>query len=940
MLSSSRMATPAGLVILALLAATPIYAQNVGTVRGTVTSPDGEPLPGVLVQATGDVVRGERTSTTGATGEYLIPGLPPGLVAVTGTLEGLEPDTVEGVRVSISGVATVNLTMRPADVAEAITVTAEAPILDVTSSSVSTNYQAEMIDALPTTTRNYQEIALLAPGVNAIGRVGGVGEYQGFISAYGRDLGSLGWNVDGLAVAIPDDGAPFGGSIDPDTIADYQVLGAGAPAEYGNMTGVAINVVTKSGTNTSRGRLAYNGEWAETTATGPKVADGFGVERGFERVTYENYSLWSGGPIKKDKLFYFLSIGLRDDLMNSPGHTPSIDIPAGQADHYNLKVDWSINASHTLTGAYQWEEVARPSFSTTGGRVLANPNAVGIQQASGKPYVRFGYTGVVGAATLFEANWSDIYTVTHHTSATGSFESPFIDYNTSPQTSSGGLVYPYLYPVWWSRGHAKVTHFADDLAGSHEFKFGVQYSTSGQKAGAVFPGFGGKYYYKYGSNYYIYARGVHYYGAKAEAVGIYVDDSWRVTDRLTLNVGVRADQDGADLPSFPVLEEYLCNEIDCGVTVPGEFTPEYRDVVAYDSVDPRLGIAYRVGEGRRQGVLRASAGRYHEFNVTSMWQQPHPDRPPARNGSSPNRNGPFTYFAEVTEDDFGLPRKDLKRPQTDQFFVGYEQQLGDYTVGVQLVKHDTTDLIGWQLDDDGVYEDFAYVNPLTGETIMLKNIIETPTSRKGNAPGADANVPAGTKYEQHYQGAFLTFAKRHTGGWSVSSSLSWSETKGFQAQSANQNQGATFFISLDGKDPNNHLYGGGLGQADRPWVFRTQAQVDLPWQLKAVASFNYQDGRPYRHLARVRLNQGNVTIPLEPLTGDRRMPTNTNLDLGLSRRFLVGDRVGLVVDLQALNVLNDDTFYYWGGYGRYPAPLTPAQYTYPRRLAVRVGVDF
>ena len=62
MLSSSRMATAAGLVILALLAATPIYAQNVGTVRGTVTSPDGEPLPGVLVQVTGEIVRGERTS--------------------------------------------------------------------------------------------------------------------------------------------------------------------------------------------------------------------------------------------------------------------------------------------------------------------------------------------------------------------------------------------------------------------------------------------------------------------------------------------------------------------------------------------------------------------------------------------------------------------------------------------------------------------------------------------------------------------------------------------------------------------------------------------------------------------------------------------------------------------------------------------------------------
>ncbi len=486
-----------------------------------------------------------------------------------------------------------------------------------------------------------------------------------------------------------------------------------------------------------------------------------------------------------------------------------------------------------------------------------------------------------------------------------------------------------------------MTHFADDLAGSHEFKFGIQYNNSSQQAGAVFPGFGGKYYYKFGATYYVYARAVHYYGAKVEAVGLYVDDSWRITDRLTLNVGVRADQDGADLPPFPVLEEYLCNDIGCGVVVPGEFTPNYPDVVDYDSVDPRIGIAYQVGEGRRQGVLRASAGRYHEFNITSMWQQPHPDRPQARFGYSPNRYGPFSYFFETSEDTFGLPREGMERPQTDQFAVGYDQQLGNYVVGLQLVKHDTTDMIGWSLDDGGVYEDFPYVNPLTGETIILKNIIVEATARKGNAPGADANVPPGSKYEQEYQAVFLTFAKRHTGRWSLSSSLAWSETKGFQAQSASQNQGGTFFVGLNGRDPNNHLYNGGLGQSDRPWVFRTQAQVDLPWQLKAVGSFNYQDGRPYRFLARVTgMNQGNVTIPLEPMTGDRRYPTNTNLDLGLSRRFLLGDRLGLAVDLQLLNVFDDDTFHYWGGYGLYPAPLTPSQYTFPRRLAVRVGVDW
>ena len=247
---------------------------------------------------------------------------------------------------------------------------------------------------------------------------------------------------------------------------------------------------------------------------------------------------------------------------------------------------------------------------------------------------------------MFEANFSDTINKDRNVSATGSLELPLIDYTTPIPTHSGGPTYPYLYPVWWQRGHAKVTHFADDLNGSHEFKFGFQYSNTGEQAGAVYPGFGGKYYYKFGANYYIYSRAAHYYGGDTEAMGFYVDDSWPISDRLTLHLGVRADQDKGEIPSEPILESYLCSELNCGVTT-GEFTPHYPDVIDYSSVDPRLGLAYQVGEGDRQGVLRASVGRYHEMNVVSMWNQPHPNRPPAHFGYSPNRYGPFTYFNTV-----------------------------------------------------------------------------------------------------------------------------------------------------------------------------------------------------------------------------------------------------------------------------------------------------
>ena len=170
-------------------------------------------------------------------GEWLIPGLSPGTVTAT----------VEGVRVSISGVASVNLTMRPAAVEEAITVTSEAPVLDVTSSSASVTFDQELVDLKPTTTRNFQELALMAPGVNLSGRLGNVGAYAGHPTAYGRDQASISWNVDGLDGSFPDNGSIFGGWTDIDTIAEVQALGVGAPAEYGNMTGAAVNVTTACG---------------------------------------------------------------------------------------------------------------------------------------------------------------------------------------------------------------------------------------------------------------------------------------------------------------------------------------------------------------------------------------------------------------------------------------------------------------------------------------------------------------------------------------------------------------------------------------------------------------------------------------------------------------------------------------------------------------------
>ena len=608
-----------------LLATTAVLAQSVGTVRGVVRAPNGEALPGVLVQVTGDIVRGERATTTGANAEYLLGGLPPGTVTVIATLDGFDVETVEGVTVSISGTTTVNLVLRPEASSEAITVTSERPILDVTSNIIGTSFPEEFIDPLPTN-RNYQDYAGMAKGMSSQGRNSTYAEFQ--YSAYGSGMASNSWSVDGLNTSLHENSNVWWW-VNPDTIAEMQVLGVGAPAEYGGMTGAAINVVTKSGTNHLKGRLNYFGQYDATTAEGTKVEGLSGEETGFYRDSFQNYTLALGGPFKQDKLWYFASLEYKEDALGEPGQIREF-IQADTWERYNLKLDWSLNSSNTLTLAGQYEDYDWSQNGDPFRDLDAQTHEFG-----NKPGWRVGWQSIFSDKTFFELNYGSWENYDRVASVTGSIEPPLVDYSQSPVVTTGGATYPYDYPPNMDRANAKLSYFVDDLAGSHEFKFGVEYTDASIQTASIYPGASGKYYYKFGPNYYLYTRQPHYYGSDSTSLGAFVDDSWSIGERLTLNVGVRYDKDNGDIPAFPVLLEHFGGE-GKGVTT-GEFNPAYNDVVDWENISPRIGLAYQVGEGRKQGVLRASYGKYIESNNTAMWNGPHPDRPAAHFGFSANR---------------------------------------------------------------------------------------------------------------------------------------------------------------------------------------------------------------------------------------------------------------------------------------------------------------
>ena len=184
-----------------------------------------------------------------------------------------------------------------------------------------------------------------------------------------------------------------------------------------------------------------------------------------------------------------------------------------------------------------------------------------------------------------------------------------------------------------------------------------------------------------------------YYGAISESIGAFVTDSWEISSRLTLNIGVRYDRHDARIPDYPRLD------MDANPT--GEII-EGRDMVDWPSFDPRFGFAWQpTGDGKT--LIRGSIGRFHAGSVFGQWYWPPPEMP-ALEGYWLNWDDEWeqTWTWEASD---ALLVDDTKNAETWEYTLGVEHQVGaTSTIGVQAVYKKTKNLIGWYILDDAEYE--------------------------------------------------------------------------------------------------------------------------------------------------------------------------------------------------------------------------------------------
>jgi len=334
-------------VLVGILLPSIAFAQ--ATIAGVIRDASAAVLPGVTVEASSPVlIEKTRTVVSDGTGQYRITDMPPGIYVVTFSLPGFTTVIRDGLAVSGSGVMAVNVELRVGALQETVTVTGESPIVDTQSVRREVVLDNETLSTLPAT-RGYGSALAAVPALN-IGGVAGAGASTApttpnmmFFTAHGGASGEGRVMTNGLVVA-----APFGGggvsdvTYDTANSEEMQVLISGGLGEA-ETGGPSINIVPKSGGNQFRGSAFYStsGDWATSNNVDDRLR-GFGITQPPTLRTNWDTSVSIGGPIKRDRLWFFTNVRAWANAAVVDGIFANRF--AGDPSHWDPAVDRSIEA--------------------------------------------------------------------------------------------------------------------------------------------------------------------------------------------------------------------------------------------------------------------------------------------------------------------------------------------------------------------------------------------------------------------------------------------------------------------------------------------------------------------------------------------------------------------------------------------------------------------
>ncbi|HEY1528939.1 MAG TPA: TonB-dependent receptor [Candidatus Angelobacter sp.] len=528
-------------------------------ISGTVVDPQGAVVPGAKVTATNQATGTGRSVTTTSTGNYVIPNLQPGTYNVAVEAKGFAQGTTKDVVLNLGDQRDLGFKLGLAGSTESIEVTTTAPLIESTKTDVSTNITNLDMERLPTlagatgSVNDYAQLALTAPGVKS--------DTSGLTTdliAPGsiNNRGNL-YNVDGANITdqLVSGRDSTGASIDE--VQEFQVLTNNYNAEYGQATGLVLNVVTKSGTNGIHGdghmyfrgrNLAasdpfYNaGILGDSRCPDPTSIDGC-PRAPFHR---KEGGFTLGGPFKKDKLFWFTSYEMSRQgvpLTLTPpaalGGNVTVQSPVNNL-LYSAKIDYHISDKHLLTARYAVDRLREANVIVQTGTNISPDGLTSstINNAS----LNVGLISSLSSNLTNEARFVFYRFVTATSDATtapGIIHTDLGDATTGADfcCPQGGLQkrYQYIDNVTWTHGnHTWKTGFNISYYPWNslfpQFHFG-QFTASGLGTPSS----------PFVPTSLTIAFGPGEVTSKDNIYGFYIQDTWKVTRKLTMNAGLRYD---------------------------------------------------------------------------------------------------------------------------------------------------------------------------------------------------------------------------------------------------------------------------------------------------------------------------------------------------------------------------------------------------------------
>ncbi len=918
---SSRSVFSIVLVAVFLSAGTAWAQTQTGEIFGRVSDASGAVLPGAAVTLTGPALIQPQATTSAASGSYRFPNLAIGVYTVTFELTGFKRVIRPEVRIQAGFNAEVNGRLELSSVEETVTVTGQSPIIDVRSNTLGTNFGKELLEAIPSA-RDPWVILEQTPGmVMSVQNVGGnASGQQASFGAHGSS-GNQQWNLDGATITDMAAGSSPT-YFDFDSFEEIQITTAGGDASQ-EASGVAINFVTKSGSNKFKGsgRLFDSNKRFQSSNTPAEVAaQGGGAGNPLKDV--HEYGVEAGGPIVRDKAWFWGAISRQNIKVGVLGFL-KVGAPAGSTNADDLETDLTTLNNQNLKLNYGWTARHKTTFLFSRGDKIRNARGASsttriestTRQTGPTNYYKGEHQWVASDRLMIEGEYSYNnagFKLNFHEDSLATVQR-LLHVDQGNTLSRSGSLSNNIRPTYESRLDGNY-FLPNVLGGDHSTKFGLRwrstpYETISQTGG--------------GATARIRSSGVNEVDITRDGdtsremwqYSVYFSDSYKVK-RATLTLGLRLDhQDdraiSASIAANPILPDLL----------PAVSFTGADGGAVYNDLAPRVALAYDLmGTGRT--VLKASTARYYGLGIYTAgsisptgqttlsyyWNDLNNDLFVTRNEidfargfrATPSANYDPNNPASVVSPNRIDP--DLENDITDEFVTGFDHELmPDLAVGVSYIWRRYHN---FQADiRNATPESYSPVtftgacgNALCDQASYTATYFQRPTALP------TGTVLRNTQFSRDYNGIELTARKRFSNKWLMNSSFTLNNT-------VLDYQTVTDFSTSS--DPTNFDFTNGAdsGGLNGPrWTAKLSGMYALPWNMSIAAFYNLRDGLQFNRTIQSPNRTGSlgtVNVLIEP-QGTTHYPTFSQLDMHWDKSVLFGQR-RIQFNVDAFNLTNAAT---------------------------------